>query len=166
MDHIYHYQSPIGGITIKSNGTALTDLFFDTPEHGADTTPKNTKEKTLQIFELTEKWLDIYFSGKAPNFTPPILPNATPFRKTVFEIALSIPYGQTMTYGKIAAEIARRKGLKQMSAQAVGGALKNNPIALIIPCHRIIGTNGSLTGYAAGLDKKTRLLKLEKANKN
>jgi len=166
MDHIYHYQSPIGGITIKSNGTALTSLCFDTPEHCTDTAPKNAKEKTLPIFELTKKWLDTYFSGKAPNFTPPILPDTTPFRKTVFEIALSIPYGQTMTYGKIAAKIAQQKGLKQMSAQAVGSALKNNPIALIIPCHRVIGTNGSLTGYAAGLDKKTRLLKLEKTNKN
>ena len=164
MEHIHHYQSPLGAITIKSDGNALTDLSFNKLKHCANSPQKRTQKKFLPIFQLTEKWLNTYFSGQAPNFTPPILLNTTPFRKTVFEITLSIPYGQTITYAEIATNIAKQKGIKQMSAQAVGGALKANPIALIIPCHRVIGTNGSLTGYAGGLNKKNRLLKLEKAS--
>lgn len=162
MDYIHHYQSPIGSITMASDGDALIGLWLNGQKYFADTRTQKPQEKDLPIFKLTDQWLDIYFSGKAPDFTPKIKMKTTPFRKMVWEIMLKIPFGQTMTYGQIATQIARQKGLKQMSAQAVGGAVGHNSISLIIPCHRVIGSNGQLTGYAGGLDKKTKLLQLEK----
>lgn len=162
MDYIHHYQSPIGSITMASDGDALIGLWLNGQKYFADTRTQKLQEKDLPIFKLTDQWLDIYFSGKAPDFTPKIKMKTTPFRKMVWEIMLKIPFGQTMTYGQIATQIARQKGLKQMSAQAVGGAVGHNSISLIIPCHRVIGSNGQLTGYAGGLDKKTKLLQLEK----
>ncbi|MCI8611674.1 MAG: methylated-DNA--[protein]-cysteine S-methyltransferase [Clostridiales bacterium] len=164
MIYTYHYHSPLGGITLSSNGTALTGLWFDGQKYFGDTLPKEYEEKSMPIFEQTVRWLDIYFSGKAPGFTPPLSMETTPFRKAVWEIMLSIPFGQTMTYGEIADKIAKQKGLTKMSAQAVGGAVGHNSISLIIPCHRVVGTNGSLTGYAGGIDKKVKLLTMEKAD--
>jgi len=161
MNYLHHYQSPLGGITIASDGKALIGLWFDGQKYFADTIDKNTPEKLLPIFELTDKWLDIYFSGVNPDFIPPLKMNTTTFRRAVWEIMLSIPFGKTMTYGEIAQKIAIQRGLKRMSAQAVGDAVKHNSISLIIPCHRVIGAKGNLTGYAAGLDKKIKLLKLE-----
>lgn len=163
-DYVYHYLSPLDGITLSSNGTELTGLWFDGQKYFGDTLAKEYTEQALPIFEQTVRWLDIYFSGKAPDFTPPILMKTTPFRKAVWEIMLEIPFGQTMTYGEIADRLAKQKGLSKMSAQAVGGAVGHNSVSLIIPCHRVVGTNGSLTGYAGGIDKKVRLLKLEKAD--
>ena len=122
------------------------------------------QERLLPVFEATCRWLGIYFSGKEPDFTPPLSLRTTRFRKRVWQILLSIPYGKTMTYGEIAVLLAREMSLKKMSAQAVGGAVGHNAISLIIPCHRVVGTNGQLTGYAGGLDKKQRLLDLEKTN--
>ncbi len=162
MTYIFHYSSPIGKITLASDGIHLTGLWFDEQQYFADTLNTNPQEKTLPIFKQTVHWLDIYFSGKGPNFTPPLKMQTTPFRKQVWEIMLTIPYGQTMTYGEIAAKIAHRNGLKKMSAQAVGGAVGHNAIALIIPCHRVMGANGSLTGYVGGISKKVKLLQLEK----
>jgi len=156
MNHAEHYLSPLGNITLTSNGEALTGLFFD--EHML---LGRLEEKKLPIFDCAEKWLDAYFAGRAPDFIPPLSLSATPFCKSVWEIALSIPYGETTTYGKIAAEIAQKNGLKTVSARAVGNALGRNPIALIVPCHRVIGANGRITGYAAGIDKKVWLLKHE-----
>lgn len=164
MDYTYHYRSSLGGITLSSNGTALTGLWFDGQKYFGDTLPKEYEEKAFPIFDQTIHWLDIYFSGTAPDFTPPLLMKTTPFRKTVWEIMLTIPFGQTMTYGEIADRIAQQKGLTKMSAQAVGGAVGHNSISLIIPCHRVVGTSGSLTGYAGGIDKKVQLLTLEKAD--
>ena len=119
-------------------------------------------ENPPQVFAQTQQWLEVYFSGKAPDFTPPIALSSTPFRMAVWEILRSIPYGQTMTYGQIARILADRSGLPKMSAQAVGNAVGRNPISLIVPCHRVIGANGSLTGYAGGLERKAYLLALEK----
>ena len=161
---VCHYCSLLGGITISAKNNQITGLWFDDQKYFGSTLPENYTEKTLLVFEETKRWLDIYFSGKAPDFTPPILMEATPFRKAVWNILLTIPFGQTMTYGEIADKIARQKGLDRMSAQAVGGATGHNPISLIIPCHRVVGTNGSLTGYAGGIEKKKRLLTLEKAD--
>lgn len=118
----------------------------------------------MPVFDQTDQWLDIYFRGQEPDFTPPLSMEATPFRRSVWEIMLRIPYGQTMTYGAIAREIAAQRGIERMSAHAVGSAVSHNPISLIIPCHRVVGTNGSLTGYAGGIDKKVRLLTLEGAD--
>lgn len=161
MTYIYHYDSPLGGITVSSNGREITGLWFDGQKYFGDTLPEDYKEKDLPVFKQTKKWLDIYFSGKAPDFTPPIKMETTSFRKAVWEIMLTIPFGQTMTYGEIADSIAKQKGVAKMSAQAVGGAVGHNSISLIIPCHRVVGTNGNLTGYAGGIEKKVRLLTME-----
>lgn len=155
MDFINHYNSVLGGITLASDGEKLTGLWFDDSEDFKDTITN------LPVFEQTVKWLDIYFGGGIPDFTPPLEIRATKFRRQVYEIMLAIPYGKTMTYGEIADIIAKRNGIAKMSAQAVGGAVGYNPIAIIIPCHRVIGADGSLTGYAGGIDKKIKLLKLE-----
>lgn len=115
----------------------------------------------MPVFAQTRRWLDIYFSGQKPDFTPLLKAKGSPFRQLVWEILLSIPYGKNMTYGEIARAIARKNGLERMSAQAVGNAVGRNPISLIIPCHRLFVAIGSLTGYAAGTNKKDALLQLE-----
>lgn len=164
MTYICKYDSPLGGITIASNGEAITGLWFEGQKYFGDTLSEQYVEKKLPVFEEAERWLDIYFQGKEPDFMPPLLMETTPFRKSVWEIMLEIPYGKTMTYGEIAERIANQKGIVRMSAQAVGGAVGHNSISLMIPCHRVVGTNGSLTGYAGGIDKKVKLLTLEKAD--
>lgn len=164
MTYTYHYDSPLGGITLSGSGTELTGLWFDGQKYFGDTLPNEYEEKTLPVFEQAACWLDIYFSGRDPGFIPQLSMKTTPFRKAVWKIMLTIPYGKTMTYGEIANEIAKQKGLPAMSAQAVGGAVGHNSISLMIPCHRVVGTNGSLTGYAGGIDKKIQLLTMEKAD--
>lgn len=164
MTCTYHYDSPLGGITLASDGSALTGLWFDGQKYFGATLPPICETRPLPVFEQTVRWLDTYFRGIAPDFTPPLSMQTTPFRKAVWEIMLTIPFGKTMTYGKIADRIAKQRGLSAMSAQAVGGAVGHNSISLIIPCHRVVGTNGSLTGYAGGLERKLRLLTLEKAD--
>lgn len=161
MDYTHHYHSPMGEITMASDGDALIGLWFDGQRHYADTLSPEHEEKHLPIFGETEKWLDLYFDGKVPGFTPAINMKTTPFRKSVWDILLTIPYGQTMTYGQIAAQMARKAGIPRMSAQAVGGAVGHNSISIIIPCHRVVGTDGSLTGYSGGIEKKLKLLELE-----
>ena len=163
MDYTWHYRSPLGGITLASDGEALTGLWFDGQKFFGDGLGPLCEEKYLPVFDDTCRWLDCYFSGKAPDFTPKLLLRTSPFRKAVCDIMLSIPYGQTMTYGELASRYASLNGLTRMSAQAVGNAVAHNPISIIIPCHRVVGTDGSLTGYAAGLDRKHRLLELERS---
>ncbi len=166
MIYTYYYNSPLGKITMASDGSSLIGLWFDGQKYFKDNIMGKSEEKKLEIFEQTSKWLDIYFSGKEPAFTPKIKLTGTPFRNEVAKIMLMIPYGKTMTYGKIAQKIAKQKGIDKMSAQAVGSAVGHNSISIIIPCHRVIGTNGSLTGYAGGIDRKIKLLKIEKADIN
>ncbi|MCI1722056.1 MAG: methylated-DNA--[protein]-cysteine S-methyltransferase [Lachnospiraceae bacterium] len=156
-----HYESPVGGITIASDGTALTGLWFDAQKYFGDTLGEKPEEKQLPVFGETKKWLDLYFAGRVPDFLPPLSVHSSPFRESVWKILLTIPYGHTMTYGEIASALAREKKISRMSAQAVGGAVGHNPISLIIPCHRVIGSDGSLTGYAGGLEKKSWLLRHE-----
>ena len=159
--YLKEYISPIGKMYMRSDGKYLTGLWFadskDALKHQGDFTVKD-----LPIFTETIKWLDIYFSGQNPDFIPKYkIENLTPFRKKVIAKMNKIPYGQVVTYNDIAKEIAKDQGLKKMSAQAVGGAVGWNPICLIIPCHRVVGSNGNLTGYGGGLDNKIKLLKLE-----
>jgi methylated-DNA-[protein]-cysteine S-methyltransferase len=168
MVFISHYNSPLGGITFASDGEALTGLWLDGQKHYRDTLGNDCQEKDLPVFAQTIQWLEIYFSGREPDFTPPLRMEGTPFQKKVWEILRTIPYGKTMTYGEIAAMFGKCPGVGEgagpsprMSAQAVGGAVGRNPIAIIIPCHRVVGADGSLTGYAAGLEKKRYLLSLE-----
>ena len=164
MEYTAHYDSPLGGITLSSDGAVLLGLRFDGQKLFADTLAPDREERALPVFDLTKRWLDVYFGGRDPGFAPPLGMKSTPFRRAVWEILLTIPFGRTMTYGEIAAELARRNGLARMSAQAVGGAVGHNPVALIVPCHRVIGADGSLTGYGGGLDRKRFLLALESAD--
>ena len=163
MDYLHHEDSPLGKITLASDGEALTGLWFDGQKHFAETLARTYEEKNLPIFAEADRWLDIYFSGKDPGFTPRISMRATGFRKAVWEVLLTIPFGKTMTYGEIADRVARKMNLPHMSAQAVGGAVGHNAVLLIIPCHRVVGKNGALTGYAGGIDRKKRLLEMENA---
>ena len=162
--YTYHYDSPLGGITIASDGNSLTGLWFDGQKYFGDTLAEQCREKDLPVFQQTQQWLDCYFDGQDPGFTPPLFLDSTPFRLMVWDILQQIPYGQTLTYGEIAQMVAQQKGLATMSAQAVGGAVAHTPISRIVPCHRVVGSNGSLTGYAGGIDKKIQLLTLEKVD--
>lgn len=164
MTYKWKYKTPLGfdDIMLNSDGKYLTGLWFinanDSKKHD-----ENCLEKNLAIFKETCKWLDIYFSGEAPNFTPKYkINNLTEFRKEVIDIMNSISYGSTLTYSDIANVIAKKRGIKKMSAQAVGKAVGKNPICIIIPCHRVVGKNGSLTGYSGGLKNKALLLACEK----
>ena len=160
MDCIQRYASPLGGIILASDGKHLTGLWFEGQKHFP---PALGPQMRLPIFDTARRWLDIYFDGQAPNFLPALAPRGTAFQQAVWEILLAIPYGGTMTYGAIAARLAQDLNKPGMSAQAVGGAVGRNPISIIIPCHRVVGADGGLTGYAGGLERKAALLALEKA---
>lgn len=164
MTYIQHYSSPLGGILLTADEIGLTGSWFDGEKYFADNLPAEHAERQTPILAEAARWLDIYFTGKEPGFTPPLHPIGSPFRQAVWEILLQIPYGQTTTYGEIARQLAEKQGLEKMSAQAVGGAVGHNEISVIIPCHRVVGTSGSLTGYAGGIDKKVKLLELERAD--
>ena len=164
MVYTAEYDSPLGTITLACDGEAITGLWFNGQKYFGNILPRETMQQEQPLFAEARRWLDIYFSGREPGFLPPLRYDSTPFRKLVCDIMLTIPSGQTMTYGAIAAEAARRQGVQTMSAQAVGGAVGHNPISLMIPCHRVVGTSGSLTGYAGGIDRKVKLLALEHAD--
>ena len=161
MQYISHYSSPVGNILLAADEIGLTGLWLDGQKYFALYLDKEHEEKEIPLFGKVKQWLDIYFSGKEPDFSVPLHFTGTAFQNEVWEILCSIPYGQTMTYGEIAGQIAAKRGVSRMSAQAVGGAVGHNEISIIIPCHRVVGTNGSLTGYAGGIDKKVKLLTLE-----
>lgn len=164
MQYICTYKCMLGEMLLASNGKELTGLWFNNQKYFANNLENNTSTQELDVFKQTKKWLDIYFSGKMPNFTPPLcLQNASSFKKLVWDILLKIPYGETTTYGNIAKQIENQTH-KRVSAQAVGGAVGHNPISIIVPCHRVIGSSLNLTGYAGGIDKKLSLLKLEHIN--
>ena len=153
------YASSLGELTLESDGDSLTGLYFTYPP--GEEEPEGNEGDALPIFDKTRRWLDCYFSGLTPDFTPPLRPEGSPFYQRVWEILRTIPFGETTTYGAIARRIARERGIPKMAAQAVGRAVGANPIALIIPCHRVVGANGDLTGYAGGIYRKARLLDLE-----
>ena len=161
MTYTQHYDSPLGGILLAADEAGLTGLWFDGEKYFADSLPAEHAEQETPVLAETRRWLDIYFTGKEPDFLPPLHPIGSAFRQAVWDILLQIPYGNTTTYGEIARQLAEKQGLGRMSAQAVGGAVGHNEISIIIPCHRVVGTNGSLTGYAGGIDKKMKLLELE-----
>ena len=165
MHYLNHYESPLGAMTMASDGEHLTGLWFDGQKYDRSTIDGNAELKPhLPVFTQTAQWLDAYFEGTDPGFTPPISVKGSDFKKMVSSIMLSIPFGATSTYARIAAEVARRTGRTHMSAQAVGGAVGRNPIVLIVPCHRVLASNGSLRGYAGGVDRKERLLQMEGVN--
>ena len=157
------YSSELGDILLAADEIGLTGLWFFGQSYFADTLPAEQIEQETVILAQAKEWLDVYFSGKKPDFTPPLHPIGSPFRQAVWKLLLQIPYGQTTTYGEIARQMEKLQNRPHMSAQAVGGAVGHNGISIIIPCHRVVGTKGSLTGYAGGLDKKMALLELEHA---
>ena len=161
MQYVSHYASPLGGITLAADEKGLTGLWFDGQKYFALYLDKEHQEKELPVFQQAKKWLDIYFYGKEPHVDVPLHFTGSDFQNEVWEILYSIPYGKTMTYGEIAQIMAKKRGLTRMSAQAVGGAVARNEISLIVPCHRVVGSNGSLTGYAGGISRKAALLKME-----
>ena len=162
MVYTCKYTSPVGNMLLAADEIGLTGLWFEGQKYFASTLPSEHTQKETEILTRAKEWLDIYFSGEEPKFTPPLNPQGTPFRKSIWKILLTIPYGQTITYGEIAKTYAQEKGLYKMSAQAVGGAVGHNPISIIIPCQRVVGANGNLTGYAGGIEKKQKLLALER----
>lgn len=164
MQYISRYNSPLGAILLAADDTGLTGLWFEGQKYFSAGLDDKCEERELPVFETAKHWLDIYFSGKEPDFTPPLNFIGTEFQKEVWEMLLTIPYGRTMSYGEIAKRIAGKRGTEHLSAQAVGGAVGHNRISVIVPCHRVVGSNGSLTGYAGGIDKKIKLLELEKTD--
>ena len=154
------YISPLGQMTLTCDDKAIIGLWFSGQKHFGNIF-YDVKEENHPLLDMARSWLDIYFSGHEPDFLPPLKYSSTKFRKMVCDIMLNIPYGKTMTYGEIAAMIASKIGIEKMSAQAVGGAVGHNPISIMIPCHRVVGVNGNLTGYGGGIDRKIKLLELE-----
>ncbi len=161
MHYTKKYTSPIGLITIASDGENITGLWFDNQKYFGSSLEKESQEKDLPVLVQAAQWLDCYFGDKSLPKAPPLKLNGSPFRMEVWKILQSIPYGEVMTYGEIAAEISKQRGVDKLSAQAVGGAVGHNPISIIVPCHRVVGSNGSLTGFAGGIEKKIYLLKKE-----
>ena len=156
------YASPLGRILLYGDEEGLTGLWFAEGGRSADLRPEeNAALRETEYFVRTKEWLDIYFSGRAPGFLPKLHLTGSPFRVRVGEIMLEIPYGETVTYGWIARRIAGERGVEKMSAQAVGGAVGRNPISIIVPCHRVVGADGSLTGYGGGILRKKALLEAE-----
>lgn len=154
MDAAY-FSSPIGEMVLTAEGDALTGVWFV----GGKYTPaiREIGDRETPVLALGRRWLEIYFSGREPDFLPPLHLTGTSFQEKVWALLLEIPYGRTVTYGALAARLG-----KKMSAQAVGGAVGKNPISIMVPCHRVVGADGSLTGYAGGLERKRFLLELER----
>ncbi len=163
MQYYIKYNSPIGELTIVSNETDIIEIWMKNQKYHSNAEKRKITEKQeLPILEKTKKWLDRYFDGKNPKISELSLkPEGSEFRKTVWKKLCEIPYGTTTTYGEIAKKVAKILGIEKMSAQAVGGAIGHNPIGIIIPCHRVVGADGNLTGYAGGLDVKKKLLEIE-----
>lgn len=170
------YLSPLGTLLLAADETGLTGLWLENGKYFADTLENKEYKKideipadssaagrkeASKILTDTRRWLDLYFQGKEPDFTPKLHLSGSSFRMEVWNLLLTIPYGQTVTYGTLARKLADRHGLTKMSAQAVGGAVGHNPVSIIVPCHRVVGTNGSLTGYGGGIGNKVKLLELE-----
>lgn len=154
------YVSPIGKILIVSDGDAICGVWFYGQKHFLSSiTEEIVKKDDLPIFDKVKRWFDDYFNGSNPKIDFKIRPEGSEFRLKVWQLLSEIPYGKTLTYGEIALKLS-----KTMSAQAVGGAVGHNPISIIIPCHRVVGADGKLTGYAAGIDRKIKLLEIESDN--
>ena len=155
-------QTPLGEVRLRSDGKSLTGLWFVGQVNDAKDNRDIEIKDDLPIFEQVETWLESYFSGKQTPITIPLQPKGTNFQEEVWQMLQEISYGETMTYGEIAQRIAKEKGVETFSAQAVGQAVGKNPISILIPCHRVLGKNGALTGYAGGVYRKEKLLQLER----
>lgn len=159
---IHHESSPLGDILLAADEVGLTGLWFEGQKNYARTLSPESGERELPVFRQAKHWLEVYFTGNEPAFSVPLHPMGTAFQQRVWDFLRTIPYGNTATYGEIAKRLAAENGLAHLSAQAVGGAVGRNPISILIPCHRVIGADGSLTGYAGGVGRKRALLTLER----
>lgn len=177
MDYMFRYDSPLGRIRLASDGEAIIGLWFEGQKYFAQGLGPEVREEDLPIFRQTAEWLAAYFAGKRPQdgslamtdalpALPKLAPRGGEFRQRVWRLLCEIPYGEVTTYGALARRVAAELGRDSMSAQAVGGAVGHNPISILIPCHRVVGSDGSLTGYAGGIEKKVELLRLEGAEIN
>lgn len=164
MQYISHYNSPLGEMLLAADNEGLTGLWFEGQKYYALHLGREYKEYESEFINPAKRWLDEYFSGKEPDFSVPLNPIGTEFQKEVWKILCRIPYGHTVTYGEIARILAKKRGVEHISPQAIGGAVGHNPISIIVPCHRVVGASGSLTGYAGGIDRKLKLLLLERAD--
>ena len=156
-------ESPIGKITLGSDGESLVGLWIDGQRYFGDTVPNEMLlNDNLNVFTITKDWLNRYFDGMKPQISElPLAPIGGEFRQIVWKVLTEIPYGKVITYGELAQKIAKQRGIEKMSAQAVGGAVGRNPISIIIPCHRVVGANGNLTGFSGGIQMKQQLLQHE-----
>ena len=161
--YTHYYQSPLDKIVIASDGTAITGLWFVGQRHFDIEVEGCITDKDLPIFDEVSRWLDIYFTGNNPGEIPAVRMNGTPFQLEVWQILQAVPYGKLITYREIAELIAKKRGITKMSARAVGNAVGRNPVSILVPCHRVVGSSGKMTGYAGGIERKVKLLKLENA---
>lgn len=163
LDYLHYYSSPLGQITLSSDGEYITGLWFDGQKYYmSGIRPDGAGECFLPVFAMTDEWLNIYFSGNNPEFTPPVRLRGTEYRRAVWKALMAVPYGSTVTYGELASDVSKHMINGKTSARAVGGAVGHNPVSIIVPCHRVIGACGALTGYAGGIGRKKELLMLEK----
>lgn len=163
MDYTAHYSSPLGEILLAADGLGLFGLWFEGQKYFASGLEGECREGSPAVFDAARRWLDIYFSGKDPGFIPPLHLRGTVFQRRVWALLCDIPYGRTASYGELAGRLAEEGGASCACARAVGGAVGRNRVSLIVPCHRVVGVNGGLTGYAGGLERKAALLRLEGA---
>lgn len=161
MDHISWYTSPLGEILLSAKDGCLTGLWFPDQKFFPADLARRGEIRESEVILRTKRWLDIYFTGREPDFSLPVRFCGTPFQQEVWSMLQQIPWGERRTYGELAEQLARKKGISAMSAQAVGGAVGRNRLSIVVPCHRVVGSDGSLTGYAGGLDRKKALLALE-----
>ncbi len=162
MQYTTEYASPLGSMLLSADDTGITGVWFTGQTYYARGLAPNTISQETPVLQEAKLWLDIYFSGQEPDFVLPLHPVGTVFQQTIWQLLSGIPYGETISYGKLATMYAQQQGLHSMSAQAVGNAVGKNPISILIPCHRVVGNRGQLTGYAGGIDKKAKLLQLER----
>jgi methylated-DNA-[protein]-cysteine S-methyltransferase len=160
MEYIHNIKSPVGMLTVSSDGENVSGLWIAGQKYFAKTLEKGALEQNLPIFDAVQKWLDRYFSGEEPDFILPLMPKGSPFQKSIWKILCKIPYGQTTTYGEVAKQF-ENEIKNRTSARAAGNAVGRNPVSILIPCHRVIGKKGGLTGYAGGIDIKSKLLLME-----
>jgi methylated-DNA-[protein]-cysteine S-methyltransferase len=161
MEYIHRVESPVGTLTISSDGKNVSGLWIAGQKYFGKTLEKNAAEQNLPIFECVEKWLDIYFSGKEPDFMPPLMPGGSVFQKSIWAVLCKIPYGRTISYGEAAKQFEMENKGGHTSPRAAGSAVGRNPISILIPCHRVLGKRGDLTGYAGGIEIKRKLLRIE-----
>jgi methylated-DNA-[protein]-cysteine S-methyltransferase len=161
MQYISYYESPLGKMMMAADDIGLTGLWFEDEKYFAENLDPEHVESETPVIKAAKKWLDKYFAGEKPGENPPLHLTGSDFQKEVAEILLRIPYGETMTYAEIANVIAENRNIPKMAPQAVGGAVGHNPISIVVPCHRVMGAHGNLTGYGGKISRKIALLKLE-----